>query len=245
MRLLALDTTTRDGSAALVVDDRIAVERRGDPSRTHAERLPAEILALLTDQRVTLADIDLFAVSSGPGSFTGLRIGIATMQGLALVAGKPMVGVSALDALAHTASATRETGERIGAVMDAHRGEVFAALFELADARRPQFDLGRLREIEGPTVGDPRTVLTRWFELGRVTVLVGDGVVRFADVIAREYRSARCVPPPLLAGAIGRLALTRSARGGAVHPAGVQPLYIRRPDAEIARENSQCGESSR
>src|SRR5579859_7501705 len=106
MRVLALDTTTRAGSVALIVDDESRgvtriVERAGDATRTHAQRLPGDLAALLADYQLSWTDIDLFAVASGPGSFTGLRIGIATMQGLALVGKRPIVGVSALDALGH------------------------------------------------------------------------------------------------------------------------------------------------
>src|SRR5258708_26525909 len=106
MRVLALDTTTRAGSVALVENDRVVEERAGDASRTHGERLPAELAAL----GAPWPTIDVFAVASGPGSFTGLRIGIATMQGLALVAGRPVVGVSALEALAHLAGADAPPG---------------------------------------------------------------------------------------------------------------------------------------
>src|SRR5438046_705271 len=91
VRVLALDTTTRAGSVALVEDGRVLDERAGDATRTHAERLPAELLARLDAGDLTLADVDLFAVASGPGSFTGLRIGIATMQGLAFVGGRRIV----------------------------------------------------------------------------------------------------------------------------------------------------------
>src|ERR1700675_4177840 len=99
MRVLALDTTTRAGSAALVDDDCIVEERSGDASRTHAQRLPGELVALLDANGLAWADVDLFAVGSGPGSFTGLRIGIATVQGLAFVRGRRIVGVPALEAL--------------------------------------------------------------------------------------------------------------------------------------------------
>src|SRR5579864_442606 len=150
MRVLALDTTTRAGSAALVVEEepdgeaRVADERPGDPSRSHAERLPSELSVLLDAHGLSWRDIDLFAVASGPGSFTGLRVGIATLQGLALVARRPIVGVPALVAMAHLA------GRRIGAWMDAHRREVFAALYEIeraqeADAGARQASAGRLK----------------------------------------------------------------------------------------------------
>src|SRR5215470_12434494 len=104
MRVLALDTTTRAGSVALVDGDAVIDERGGDASRTHAERLPAEILSILAAHHRAIADVDLFAVASGPGSFTGLRIGIATIQGLAFVSGRRIVAVPALDAIAQLAS---------------------------------------------------------------------------------------------------------------------------------------------
>jgi tRNA threonylcarbamoyladenosine biosynthesis protein TsaB len=105
MHVLALDTTTRDGSVALVDEIGIVEERRGEGSRTHAERLPGELLALAAAHGLSAGDIDLFAVASGPGSFTGLRIGIATIQGLAFTTKRPVVAVSALEALAASAAA--------------------------------------------------------------------------------------------------------------------------------------------
>src|SRR5438270_13997787 len=130
MRVLALDTTTRAGSAALVEDDRIVDERSGDGTRTHALRLPAELLTLAEAGGWPLHSIDLYAVASGPGSFTGLRIGIATMQGLALVQRRRIVAVPALDALAHAVAGGLAAGALIGAWMDAHRGDVFSALYQ-------------------------------------------------------------------------------------------------------------------
>ena len=100
MLILSLDTTTRAGSCALMRDERLLREQASDTSREQAERLPGELAALLERESVALQEIDCFAVATGPGSFTGLRVGIATMQGLAVATGKPLVGVSAFDALA-------------------------------------------------------------------------------------------------------------------------------------------------
>src|SRR5689334_13263397 len=100
MLVLALDTTTRAGSCALADEGRIVCELASDASRPPAARLPGELIDLLNRERRMLGEIDVFAVATGPGSFTGLRIGIATMQGLAMAEGKPLIGVSALDALA-------------------------------------------------------------------------------------------------------------------------------------------------
>src|SRR5918996_523431 len=100
MRVLALDTTSRGGSVAIVEDGRVVAERAGDATRSHAERLPGELLSLLEEQGLASPAVDVFAVVAGPGSFTGLRIGIATMQGLAFAMEAPLIGISGFDALA-------------------------------------------------------------------------------------------------------------------------------------------------
>ena len=231
MKVLALDTTTRAGSVAVVEDDRVIDERPGDEAHTHAERLPGEILTIAAANQVALASIDLFAVASGPGSFTGLRIGIATIQGFAFVQGRGMVGVSALEALAHCASIGLSAGTHVAAWMDAYRRDVFAALYRVTDA--PAFDPDRLVELDPPSVDSPSATWTRWSnEFDLPSVIIGDGAVLYEAMVT----PARVMRPPLLAGAIGRLAVSYMRRGGAVHPSAVHPLYVRRPDAVVARE---------
>jgi tRNA threonylcarbamoyladenosine biosynthesis protein TsaB len=239
VQVLSLDTTTRAGSVAIVDDEKTLDERIGDPARPHAERLPGEITALLEAHHLTLDAIELFAVASGPGSFTGLRIGIATMQALAFVERRPIVGISALDALAHTAARDANPGTVVAAWMDAYRRDVFAALYRVADAAL--FEPDRLVELEAPTVGDPAGTLARWRDaLGHVpAIIVGDGAVAFADVIGREAPGARIGGPPPIAATIARLAFARARRGEAVDPAAIHPLYVRRPDAEVAREHAR------
>jgi tRNA threonylcarbamoyladenosine biosynthesis protein TsaB len=234
MRVLALDTTTRAGSAALVEDDRVVDERSGDGARTHALRLPGEIVALAEANQWLLSAIDLYAVASGPGSFTGLRIGIATIQGLAYVHGRRVVAVSALEALAHAGSTDLPEGALIAAWMDAHRHDVFAALYQVTAARI--FSGARVREIEGPTVGSPAATLARWRTLAGEWpgTFVGDGAVLHQADITSESPSAVVLPPPLLAGPIGLLAVDRAFQ--ALEPSKIRPLYVRRPDVEIARD---------
>ncbi|MFI5178883.1 MAG: tRNA (adenosine(37)-N6)-threonylcarbamoyltransferase complex dimerization subunit type 1 TsaB [Vicinamibacterales bacterium] len=236
MRVLALDTTTRAGSVAIVEDDRVIAERAGDDGRTHAERLPAEIVDLVAATGLTLADIDLLAVASGPGSFTGLRIGIAAVQGLAMVLRRRVVAVPSLDALAQIGSRGLEPPARVAAWMDAHRRDVFAACYDVGAAQ--VFAPERLVAVEGPTVGEPAAALERWSRLldGAPVVFIGDGGVLYADLIARAAPGARVMPAPPLAAAIGLIAVARARRGDAVDPSAVQPLYVRRPDAEVERE---------
>jgi tRNA threonylcarbamoyladenosine biosynthesis protein TsaB len=236
MYVLALDTTTRDGSVALADEHHVVDERRGDGVRSHAERLPGELVALAHAHGLSVGDIDLFAVASGPGSFTGLRIGIATIQGLALTTGRRIVAVSALDALAQTSGGA--PGALVGAWMDARRQDVFTALYRITDAAI--FAPDRLIEVEGPRVGKPDATLARWSsELGDVSMLfAGDGAVLYGGAISDRAPAGWRAPSetPLLAGAIGRMALARAARGDTIDPAAVHPLYVRRPDAEVERE---------
>jgi tRNA threonylcarbamoyladenosine biosynthesis protein TsaB len=236
MLILALDTTTRGGSVALLDDDRVLAEHGGDPSRSHAERLPGDLLALFASAGSAMADVDLFAVASGPGSFTGLRIGIATMQGLALERRRPLIGVSALEALAQLGAAARPSAGRIGVWMDAHRRDVFSALY--AAGREPGDRPGRLTELDGAAVGTPASTLARWQQAGTVPeLLIGDGAVFYASVAAAAGAEALAMPP--LAATIGRLARAQAATGANPHPAAIQPLYVRRPDAEVERERRE------
>lgn len=245
MRVLALDSTTRLGSVALVdCDDggaRVVEEREGDSTRTHAERLPGELLQLLGAHGLGVADVDLFAVASGPGSFTGLRIGIATMQGLALASGRGLVGVSALDALAEAGTLFIGDAAMLATWMDAYRHDVFTNLYTVHTLPSEGFR-HQIRMVEEPRVDDPAATLARWSASGlQPSLFIGGGAVLYADAIARVVPSARVLPAPPLASAVGRLAAVRAAAGEAVHPAALQPLYVRRPDVELTRdrENSE------
>ncbi len=235
MLVLALDTTTRAGSIALVRDNDALDVVSGDEARTHAERLPGSILRLLERQGVSLPAIDLFAVAAGPGSFTGLRIGIATIQGLAFGLGRPVVGVSALDTLAEIARAAH--GARwpfVAAWMDAQRSEVFAALYRVEAP--PAL-------VDGPVSEPPARVLGRWQELaeGRPISVAGDAVARYRDLLVERLGPAfQAVEPlPPLAPTIACIAVREAAAGHSVGPHAIRPIYVRRPDAELARARRQ------
>lgn len=223
MIILALDTTTRDGSIAVLHDGVVRIERVGDGSVTHGQRLPGELAAALSAGGVGITDVDLLAVASGPGSFTGLRIGIATIQGLAMAHDRRVVPVSALEALARSAV---NPHHMVASWMDAQRGEVFAALYA-ADGK----DL-LIPAVSAP----PASVLSTWSEhvdLSHLT-FVGDGAVHHADAIRRHVGTdARVLAPPPLAGLIGQIAAEDPGR--AVLPHAIVPVYVRKSDAELAR----------
>jgi tRNA threonylcarbamoyladenosine biosynthesis protein TsaB len=222
MLVLALDTTTRTGSCAVVRDGVVVREEVSDPDRPHATRLPADLMVLLAHADLRLRDIDIFAVATGPGSFTGLRIGISAMQGLAFATGRPLLGVSTLDALALIAGSGQ-----VATWVDAWRGEVYAALY----------DDGVLRS--GPVVAHPGVLLT---DLQGPTTFVGNGAASYQALLdARPGSRIHAPAHPPLAGVVGRVAETR-ARGGELPSADViAPIYVRRPDVEMAREARRGG----
>jgi len=221
--VLALDTTTRAGSVAVVRDGDLLSEIAGDPSRTHGERLPHDVVRALEAASVAIRAIDLFAVAAGPGSFTGLRVGIAAMQGLAMATGRLIVPVSALDALA---AAGADGQMPVAAWMDAQRGQVFAALY----------DATATRAVAEPTSLSPVLTLDEW---GRHLAdgpirFIGNGAVRYTAAIRDRIGAAvQILAAPPLAGVIGRLASRSPER--ALLPHAVVPIYIRKADAELAR----------
>lgn len=225
MLVLALDTTTRAGSAAILRDAVVLSERIGDPQRTHGERLPMELMRVLDEANVRVEEIDLFAVAAGPGSFTGLRVGIATVQGLAMARRRLVVPVSALEALARAGTNAHRP---IATWMDAQRAEIFAALYA-PDGR----DV-----LIAARSSDP----AEWLEAAdlREALFIGDGAVRYRDVIrGRVGEGATIVDPPALAGLIGQIAAAEPAR--AVLPHAVVPIYVRKSDAELARARRAAG----
>ena len=231
MLVLALDTTTRQGSLALARNGDIVAAFAGDPAITHGERLPGDLIRLLDEHHVRLVDVDLFAVASGPGSLTGLRIGIATMQGLALANDKPLAGVSALDATHEAVSSqfpTLTDNLDVAIWMDAGRGQVYSAIYRNVDV------------IEAAVVDSPAEIVSRWARQGRhPAVFAGDGALLYRDLIRDAAPDAHSVEAaPQLAPSITRLAELHMRRHGPSWPDAIRPIYVRRSDVELARDRA-------
>ena len=206
-------------------DDRVLACLRGDESRTHGERMPGELARVLEMAGVARERIDLLAVAIGPGAFTGLRIGLAAIQGLAMALDKPVAGVSALDALAE--QVPPGAFDRVIPWMDAQRGDVFAAIVD-----------GTSRtEIEPPSTAAPRALLDQWSAhlQSRKSIFIGDAVSRDAAMIG-TIPGADTRVPEMLAPDIARLGRRMAERGKIGPPHTLEPIYVRRPDAEIERE---------
>jgi tRNA threonylcarbamoyladenosine biosynthesis protein TsaB len=241
MLVLALDTTTRQGSVGLARDGEVVAAYAGDAAITHGVRLPGDVMRVLDAHRLRVADVDLFAVASGPGSFTGLRIGIATMQGFALANGKPLVVISALEAI-HEAvssqlsalsfqpvvSSSLSSRDEVAIWMDAQRGQVFSAIYKNGVV------------AESALVDKPADVLARWSrERTHPTVFAGDGALAYRDLICSVAPDALVVEPvPPLAPSIARLAAQHVQQYGPSSPDAIRPLYIRRSDVELARDRT-------
>lgn len=235
MRALGIETATSIASVGVVADDRIlaacALPMRG----SHARTLVPLIDAALATAGIALGELDLLAVSIGPGSFTGLRIGLSVTKGLALATGLPAIGVPTLDAYAHTA------GPRPGIlcpVLDARKGEVYAAAFRWPGAD-PEC-------IVAATAMAPERLAAL---VPTPCTLVGDGVDAYADLWQRAFgTSVELIPlsalPPSGA-AVARLGLARLLTVGADDLALLEPRYCRRSEAELTRERGVGGPSER
>ena len=233
MLILALDMTSRAGSVAVVNDDRVVAVLHGDSDRTHGERLPREVDRVLTAAGCSAKDLDLLAVASGPGAFTGLRIGLAAVQGLAMVLQIPAIGISALEALAEAAlEAGRPPSENIAAWMDAARGEVFAARYAVMNG-------ALVESSEGASVAAPGVVLAAMSVEKLVrTTFIGDGAVKYRELVVQSSDGGAEIleAPAALAPFVARLGRVRALAGQAGPPRALQPLYVRRPDAELSRK---------
>jgi tRNA threonylcarbamoyladenosine biosynthesis protein TsaB len=243
--ILALDTTTKAGSCALWRDGALVEQRPGDAARTHAERLPGDLADLLAAHGLTVKDVDLYAVASGPGSFTGLRVGIATIQGLALVHGKKVVAVSALEALAQCGAAAVPRATLVGGWMEAYRKEVFGALYRItarAAAEAGPDALVTLEEVAAPAVASPADLAADWARIWEADgVIIGDAVPAARDALSAALpASTQLLDTVPLAATIARIAHAYPER--ATLPHAIIPLYVRRPDAELARDRRDRGE---
>jgi tRNA threonylcarbamoyladenosine biosynthesis protein TsaB len=205
--ILALDTTGEHGSIALWRGSAALNEMELHAPNGFSHVLFGFVEEILLRNRVKLADVECFAAASGPGSFTGVRVGLACIKGLAEAMGKPAVGVSNLQAIA-----TFGTAALRAAAMDARRGEAYCAVYDAAG------DL-----IQPETVAK----FSAWVETlpqGDIEILSPD--LELEGVVVKKT-------PRAIAAAVARLAMERLARGDAGDPAGLDANYVRRSDAEL------------
>ena len=231
MLLLAVDTSTQGGSLAVLRDGHLAGVVSTFSDEPYSMRLFRQLDFLLEELHLQLRQFDVFAVMAGPGSFTGLRVGLAAVKGWAEVFEKPIVAVSGLEAVA--AQTANCGGELIATVMDARRGQIYAALF-----RR---EVLRLVRESDDHVCSPEEFFT---EIGAQT---GNRTVQFVSpspqIIQGALNAADGFPTAisrtvlrvshLLAPVVGQLAFDRAYRGEVTDALRLDANYLRRSDAEL------------
>ncbi len=221
MRVLGIETATAVASVGVVTGE-VVVECHRAIAASHARELLPLIDEALMEAGIALRGIELVAVSIGPGSFTGLRIGLSVAKGLAFANGVPIIGVSTLEAYAAS------LGSRPGwiwPVLDARKGEVYAAGYCWSGEA--------LRCIAAPSVIEAAAFADR---LEAPSLLLGDGVDTYAEIWAAAaacpFESRRLADAPPSGVAVARLAALRLGTTGAGDLATLEPAYCRRPDAE-------------
>ena len=217
MRILAADTSSQHGSVCVVEDSQLIGEVRLASAMQHSERFFRSVEFLFQQIPFQLSDIDLFAAARGPGSFTGLRVGLAAMDAFSAANGKPSAGVTTLEALAWK---TAVEGTVVAPTIDARRGEVYGALYRRSGET--------LIEEKSPVVLKP----AQWFaSLPRQSIVFcGDGAIRYRPEIRAEFGWSVHSMDLYLAQTIAELA-------GTANRGPLEPLYVRKTDAEIARES--------
>jgi tRNA threonylcarbamoyladenosine biosynthesis protein TsaB len=220
MLIVAIDTSGRNGSVALCGGDAAsfeAIELCALEGGSYSARLVPSIAEVLLHSNITKSQLDGLAVVDGPGSFTGLRVGLSTAKALCEVLGKPLAAVSMLEALAVTYG--RE-GEAVTAVLDAGRGEIYVGEFQM-DQDSPKLIREYMPKL-AEFLARPPDAGTRF-----VTPFP-----KFAEALAQAGRDVTLVPP-LQADAVGRIGLRKLLSGDVADPATLDANYIRRSDAEL------------
>jgi tRNA threonylcarbamoyladenosine biosynthesis protein TsaB len=226
MTVLAIESATLFGGVALVSDQEVIAEHNLNVRVTLSERLMPAIQSLLSEARVSLNMLDGIAVSIGPGSFTGLRIGLSTAKGLCFANGFPLVAVPTLEA---TAARIPYARFPVCPMLDARKKEVYAGLYDLSE--------GTVHPIRSPRAIALENMLA---ELEGPTIFAGDGAGIFRERISETLgEQAHFVAPDVAhpsAAAVGRLGLSNLAAGKISDVFTTEPTYLRKSEAEIARE---------
>ncbi|MCE5212324.1 MAG: tRNA (adenosine(37)-N6)-threonylcarbamoyltransferase complex dimerization subunit type 1 TsaB [Deltaproteobacteria bacterium] len=224
MLTLAFDSSSKTTSVALLKDEHIIYDVLINVALNHSEVLMPAIDQACIRTGIKIDEIDLFACTLGPGSFTGLRIGASTLKGFMLATGKPAVGISSLAALALN---TGVSSKIICSVMDAGRGQVYVANFHYKDNRI-------LMQIGEDQVLNPLEIRQ---DKDKEVIFVGDGAVKYSDVI-RGNQSAAVVFPHqqyIRASSVGVLAIEKYKRNELLDAQTFVPLYLRSADALVKK----------
>jgi tRNA threonylcarbamoyladenosine biosynthesis protein TsaB len=234
MKILAIEISTMLGGIAIVDDlQGLIAEMRLNVKTTHSERLMTGVEHVLKQSGLTISDIDAFAVAIGPGSFTGLRIGLSTVKGFSYATGKPIVSVPTLEALAWNFPYCRYP---VCTMLDARKKEVYAALFswEDSDFRRLINELSikaeRLLEIINEKL---KKLHDKILFTGEGSLIYKDEILKIMGAKAIFASSEKIVPSPASVACLG---MRKAIKGEFSEPISLVPFYIRKSEAEIKQD---------
>jgi tRNA threonylcarbamoyladenosine biosynthesis protein TsaB len=230
MFILGIETSTKTGSVAIVSEDAVIAQYSLNIEVTHSERLMSTVDRVLKDSGIVIADMDGFAVAIGPGSFTGLRIGLAAVKGLAFATGKPVAAIPTLKALAWNLP---QAGHPVCPMLDARKNEVYAALYKYQGRELVQL----MPEATIPLAEIANRIAGTVLFTGEASRIYQQSLEQaFGDRAFFAPRTA-CLPS---AAAVAEIGLGMIQKGEQIDPDNLTPLYIRRPEAEVAWEKKQA-----
>lgn len=222
MKILAVDTATQSCSVAVVSEKTIIAEYSVNHKDTHSRFVLGMIDDILKICHLAVKELDGFGVTIGPGSFTGLRIGLSTVKGLALAVGKPVAGISSLEALAYAVSGTKGL---ICPMLDARRNEVYTGRYRFRD-------MTLINELPPQAVSPDIAVEN----IDEPCIFVGDGAIAYEDLIRNNLGRlavfANLFQHTIRASSVGLMAIERFMAKDTDGPDRLKPVYIRKSDAQ-------------
>ena len=224
MKLLAIETSTMMSSIALIDENKLLAEYQIEIKSTYSDALLPLIEQILKSVKVSIKEVDAFALAQGPGSFTALRIGISVIKGLALATNKPLIAIPSLDGLAHNMCFTKLL---ICPLLDARKDEVYTAFYK-------RENIHVLKKLTPDRVIVPEELLD---EIREDVVFLGGGSDLYRDLIARKLKEKVLFAPLHLkyprASTIAHLALEKLKNNEVMNIESISPIYVRAPEAEI------------
>jgi tRNA threonylcarbamoyladenosine biosynthesis protein TsaB len=232
MKVVGIDTSTSCGSVGLIEDEEVIAECLLNIPVTHSERLLGAIEFVLREARCRVEQVEGWVIALGPGSFTGLRIGVSTVKGLAFATGKPVAGISTLDVLA---SQIGPTPHLICPILDARKREVYTAFYRYGE------EGSLMRQSEYQAI-PPEDLVKK---IKEQTIFVGNGVKTYRDFLLNCLPSSTIFPPAPFHVSHGSMVATLGMellrKGDHLNLSAFSPIYIRPSEAEMKWQETHSG----
>lgn len=242
MKIFALDTSSKVATIGILEDDKVLLENTLNDKKTHSENLMPMIEAAFHSVNLTPRDIDVFGVTVGPGAFTGLRIGISTIKGMAEALGKPVVGLSSLEVLA---GGIPPTDRIICPILDAQRNQVYAGLYQYRSDPKSNKEnkepiMTRIRDTEVIKIQE---LIEVGAQLEGKILFVGDGVnlhgKALREGLGERYEKSFFAHRIPRASVVGELTRRKHLEGKSYGAEQLKPVYLRKSQAEAQFDQHQ------